>query len=123
MLFTLLAGNALSQVLLFLNGHNTADPFGDYQVGGTGSLGCGGNGNRITRHNAIQDAIFSATQSAALVPSKKMPNLISDSLSRPADVFFPTWSRGQPVVLDVHVISSLQQQTLGEAASTPGHAL
>ena len=97
--------------------HNTADPFGDHHVG------CGGNGDRITRHNAIRDVIFSAAQSAALAPSKEMPNLIPDSLSRPADVFLPTWSRGRPAALDVHVISPLQQQTMGEAASTPGHAL
>ena len=93
--------------------HNTADPFGDHQVG------CGGNGDRITRHNAIRDVVFSAAQSAALAPSKEMPNLIPDSLSRPADVFLPTWSRGRPAALDVHVISPLQQQTMGEAASTP----
>ena len=49
--------------------------------------------------------------------------MIPNSLSRPADVFLPTWSRGRPAALDVHVISPLQQQTLGEAASTPGHAL
>ena len=97
--------------------HNTADPFGDHQVG------CGGNGDRITRHNAIRDVVFSAAQSAALAPSKEMPNLIPDSLSRPADVFLPTWSRGRPAALDIHVISPLQQQTMGEAASTPGHAL
>ena len=48
---------------------------------------------------------------------------IPDSLSRPTDVFLPTWSRGRPAALDVHVISPLQQQTMGEAASTPGHAL
>ena len=52
-----------------------------------------------------------------------MPNLISVSLSRPADVYLPTWSHGRPAALDVHVISPLQQQTLGEAASIPGHAL
>ena len=60
--------------------HNTADPFGDHQVG------CGGNGDRITRHNTIRDVVFSAAQSAALAPPKEMPNLIPDSLSRPADV-------------------------------------
>ena len=97
--------------------HNTADPFGDHQVG------CGGNGDRITRHNAIRDIVFSAAQSAALAPSKETPNIIPDSSSRPADVFLPTWCRGRPAALDVQVISPLQQQTLGEAASTPGHAL
>ena len=59
--------------------HNTADLFGDHQVG------CGGNGDRITHHNAIRDVVFSAAQSAALAASKEMPNLIPDSLSRPAD--------------------------------------
>ena len=89
----------------------------------THQVGCGGNGDRITHHNAIRDIVFSATQSAALAPSEEMPNLIPDSSSRPANVFLPTWSRGWPAALDVQVISPLQQQTLGEAASTPGHAL
>ncbi len=36
-----------------------ADAYGDHQVG------CGGNGDRIHRHDSIRDAIFSAAQSAA----------------------------------------------------------
>ena len=64
-------------------------------------------------HNAVRDVIV-----------KEMPSLISDdSLSRPADVFLPTRSCGRPAALDVHVLSPLQQQTLGEAASTSGHVL
>ena len=97
--------------------HLVADPFGDHQVG------CGGNGDRITRHNAVRDVIFSAAQSAALAPSKEMPNLIPDSSSRPADVFLPIWSRGRPLAIDVQVISPLQQQIVGSAALAPGHAL
>ena len=89
--------------------HCVADVFGDHQVG------CGGNGDRILRHNAIHDVIFCAAQSAALSPSKEVPNLILDSLSRPADVFLPTWwSCGRPAALDVHDISPLQQQTIAE---------
>ena len=49
--------------------------------------------------------------------------MVPDSHSRSADVLLPTWSRGRPAALDVHVISPLQQHTLHEAASTPGHAL
>ena len=75
---------------------STADPFGDHQVG------CGGNGDRISRHNAICDVLFRAAQSAALST---------------------TWNHGRPAALDIHVISSLQQQTVGEAAFTSGHAL
>ena len=94
-----------------------ADAFGDHQVG------CGGNGDRIHRHNSIRDALFSAAQSAALAPQKEVLSLIPGSSSRPADVYLPNWKRGQPDALDVTVISSLQQQTLSGAAISPGHAL
>ena len=95
----------------------TADEYGDHQVG------CGGNGDRITRHNAVRDVIFSAAQSAALGPSREAQGLIPESLSRPADVFLPTWQGGRPAALDVHVISPLQQTLIYEAAFSPGHAL
>ena len=52
-----------------------------------------------------------------------MPYLISNSLSRPADILLPTLSRGHPAALDVHVISPLQQQIMGKSDFTPGHAL
>ena len=96
---------------------DTADIFGDHQVG------CSGNGDRISRHNAIRDVVFSAAQSAALAPSKETPGLLASSLSRPADILLPNWKGGRPAALDVHVISPLQQQTLNEASFTPGHAL
>ena len=58
----------------------TADAYGDHQVG------CGGNGDRIYRHNSIRDAVFTAAQSAALAPRKEAPSVILGSSSRPADV-------------------------------------
>ena len=94
-----------------------ADAYGDHQVG------CGGNGDRIYRHNSIRDAVFSAAQSAALAPRKEAPSVIPGSSSRPADVYLPNWNRGRPAALDVHVISTMQQQTLFGASITPGHAL
>ena len=97
-----------------------ADALGDHHVG------CGGNGDRILRHDSIRDALFSAAQSAALAtlaPRKEAPSLIPGSSSCPADVYLPYWVRGQPAALDVTVISTLQQQTLTGAASVPGHAL
>ena len=84
----------------------SADEYGDHQVG------CGGNGDRITRHNAVRDVIF------ALRPSREAQGLIPESLSRPADVFLPTWQGGR---LAVHVISPLQQTLIHEAAFSPGH--
>ena len=96
---------------------STAYPFGDHQVG------CGGNGDRIARHNAIHDVLFLAARSAALAPTREAPSVLPDSQSRPADILLPTCSRGRPAALDFTVISPLQQQTLHAAASTPGHAL
>ena len=93
------------------------DPYGDHQIG------CGGNGDRIHRHDSIRDAVFSAAQSAALAPRKEFPALIPGSSSRPADVYLPNWKRGQPAALDVTVISTFQSLTLSGAAVTPGYAL
>ena len=58
-----------------------------------------------------------------LLGSHIIANGILPNFGRPADIYLPTWSRGRPATLDVHVISPLQQQTLGEAAFSPGHAL
>ena len=94
-----------------------ADPMGDHQVG------CGGNGDRIHRHDSLRDALFSAAQSAALAPRREVPALIPGSSSRPADVFLPNWCRGRSAALDVTVISTLQSLTAFGASTTQGHAL
>ena len=65
----------------------TADIMGDHQVG------CGVNGDRISRHNAIRDVLFIAAQSAALAPSKETPSLVPNSLSRPADILLPNCAK------------------------------
>ncbi len=96
--------------------HCLADAFGDHQVG------CGGNSDRISRHNAIRDIVFNAAQSAALGPSKETTSLVESSASCPADVL-PNWCHGRPAALDLHVISSLKPLTISKAAQTPGHAL
>ena len=85
-----------------------ADPLGDHQVG------CGGNGDRIHRHDTIRDALFSAAQSAALAPRKEVPI---------PDIFLPNWCRGRPAALDVTVISTMQPLTQSGAASEKGYAL
>ena len=94
-----------------------ADAYGDHQVG------CGGNGDRIHRHDSLRDALFSAAQSAALAPRKEVPSLIPGSSSRPADVYLPNWKGGRPAALDVTVISTMQQLTLAGAARSQGHTL
>ena len=99
------------------------DQFGDHQVG------CGGNGDRIHRHDrihhhdSVRDALFSAAQTAGLAPRKEVPSLIPGTRSRPADIFLPIWQRGQPAALHMTVISNLQQSTLEGAAVTQGYVL
>ena len=44
---------------------STADSYRDHQVG------CGGNRDRIARHNAIRDVLFHAAWSVALAPTKE----------------------------------------------------
>ena len=94
-----------------------ADPSGDH------ALACGGNNDRVLRHNSLRDVIFSAVQSAALSPRREVPSLVPDSLSRPADVYLPHWSHGRPAAVDVTVISPLQCHTLSQLASLQGYAL
>ena len=83
-------------------------------------MGCGGNSDRISRHNAIRDVVYAAVQSAALCPRKEV---IPGSRSRPADISLPNWEGGQPAAMDVTVISPMQQLTLSGASSVAGHAL
>ena len=78
-----------------------ADPLGDHQVG------CGGNGDRIHRHDAIRVPFFSAAQCAALAPRMEVPTLIPCTRSCPANIFLPKWCRGRPAALDVTVISTM----------------
>ena len=94
-----------------------SDVFGDHHVG------CQGNRDLICWHDSIRDILFSATQTAALARRKEMPSLIPGSSSRPADIFLPQWKGGRAAALDVTVISSLQGQTVSDAAVFQGSAL
>ena len=85
-------------------------------------MACGGNRDRIARHNSLRDVIFAA-QAAALGPRREAPSLVPNSSSRPADILLPSWSQRRSAALDVPVISPLQKLTLSGAATSPGHAL
>ena len=69
----------------------------------------------------IRDVVFSSTQPAALCPRKEVPSLIPSSMSRPADVYLPSWTNGKPAALDVSVISPMQQLTLPGASTSQGY--
>ena len=93
------------------------DVYGDHQVG------CRGNRDLIHRYDAVRDVLYAAAPSAALAPRKEMPSLIPGSSSRRADIFLPKWKGGRPVALDITVISSLQEQTINNAALVQGSVL
>ena len=85
--------------------------------------GVGVMGTAFYRHDSLHDALFSTAQSAALGPRKEVPSLIPNTRSHPADIFLPSWKKGCPAVLDVSVISTLQQLTMEGAATVQDHAL
>lgn len=92
-----------------------SDEYGDHAVA------CGGEYERISRHDRLRDCIFGAATTAALCPKKEV--MVTSTQSRPADILLPTWTRGQPAALDATVISSLQQATRKGASENSGHAL
>ena len=68
------------------------------------------------RHNAIRDIIFEVGKAAQLCPRKEAA--IDATSQRPADVFFPDWSRGRPLAVDVTVSHFSQASTQQNADLT-----
>ena len=84
---------------------------------------CGSHGERIARHNQLQDAIYSVAASANLAPRKKENALLPGTSARPADVFIPYWSGGMDTALDVTVVSPLLSDRVDLSVTQPGHTL
>ena len=97
--------------------YQASDKYGDH------ALCCGHWGERIARHNDIRDHIFKLAGSAVLNPVKEGRFLLPGNDCRPADVLLPNWAAGRDAALDITVINPLQQATVAEAATTPGHSL
>ena len=90
---------------------------------GDHALNCAYQGERISRHNALRDALHSTAVSAALGPTREGRFLLPGDNRRPADILIPHWEGGKDAALDVTVINPLQDATVEGAAITPGHAL
>ena len=90
---------------------------------GDHGLVCGTGGERISRHNSLRDALFDTAASAGLSPTKEARGLLPGSARKPGDVFLPHWSGGRDAALDVTITHPLQDQTVAQAAVTPGHAM
>ena len=94
-----------------------SDALGDH------ALCCGHQGERISRHNALRDAIYDTAAAAALNPIKEGRYLLPGNNRRPADVYIAGWEAGKDAALDITVVNPLQEALVQEAAATPGHAL
>ena len=94
-----------------------SDTLGDH------ALCCGSAGERVSRHNALRDALYSTAVAASLGPSREGRFLLPTDDRRPADILVPHWTGGQDTAWDVTVIHPLQAATLAGAAASPGHAL
>ena len=94
-----------------------SDKYGDH------AMCCGSGGERISRHNHLRDALFDTAVAAGLGPVKEGRFLLPGTDRRPADVLVPNWAAGKDAAMDVTVVTPLQDATLPEAATTPGHAL
>ena len=77
----------------------------------------------MARHGRIRDKIVSACSSASLSPVVEKENLIPENQTRSGDIFVPTWKAGKPAAFDVTVTSSLQSNSLTNAATKAGYAL
>jgi hypothetical protein len=95
----------------------TCDIFGDHHIE------CGGNRDRIHRHDSLRDVLFSSAQTAAMCPRKEVTSLIPSSKSRPAYIYIPSWTHGKPAAMDVSVISPTQQLTIQSSSTTQGYAI
>ena len=92
-----------------------SDRLGDH------AMNCGNQGERISRHNRLRDALHDAAAAAALGPIKEERFLLPGEGRRPADVLIPNWDRGQDAALNVTVINPLQDATVSGAAAEAGH--
>ena len=96
---------------------------GVFDIYGDHAIACHGRGDAIARHDRNRDKIVSACSSANLSLVVEERNLIPESQSRPGDIFIPTWKAGKPAAFDVTVSSSLQSNSLTNAATKAGYAL
>jgi len=77
---------------------------------GIHSTTCKNSGDRIYRHNALRNQIYTDCQNALLSPIRELA--IGSGKERPGDIFVPNWSAGQGANFDVAVVSPTLHQHL-----------
>jgi len=77
---------------------------------------CPVSGDRIKRHNAVRDCIYTFCSTAAWGPVKEKPFLLPGTSEKPADIFLPSFSSGQSCVVDVAGTCPVQQKYVRQAS-------
>ena len=90
---------------------------------GDPAVSCASQGERISRHNHLRDAIYNMAVSASLGPTQEDRALLPGVEHRPADILIPLWEGGKDCAIDITVVSPFQQQAIQRAAEEPGYAL
>ena len=90
----------------YVAGLTLSDRYGDHAVT------CAAQGERISRHIHLRDAIFTAAASALLSLGKEERAILPGKDHRPADVLLPLWDWGRDMVLDITVVSPFQRAYL-----------
>ena len=92
-------------------GQPSSDIYADHEIY------CGSQGERISHHNHLRDAVYQAAVSASLGPSREDRALLPGVEARPADVYVPLWAEGgRDMALDIAVVNPFQQLTIERAA-------
>ena len=91
------------------------DPYGDHL------LGCGHDGNRTRRHDALRDVVWHALQ-VNNKEAKIEQHCCGDSRSQPDDIYHTDYLNGTPTFFDITVRNSLQGRFLNQASVKPGAA-
>ena len=81
-----------------------SDVLGDH------ALCCGSGGERISRHNALRDAIFETAVAAGLGPVKEGRFLLPGNDRRPADVLVTNWTGGKYAAMNVKFTTPIDDQ-------------
>ena len=91
------------------------DPYGVH------ALSCGHGPERTQRHNDMRDFVFTACQAAGFHTTREFPpGLVPGSLERPGDVLVRNWQQGRFGAMDVTITSTLQDNTIFQAANEVG---
>ena len=93
------------------------DRWGDHAVG------CASQGERISRHNHLRDALYHTAASAHLAPLREEKALLPGG-EKPADVLIPNFANGgKHMAIDVSVVNSPQSQLIYRDSVEPGYGL